>query len=468
MIQFVFRLLRCERRHVQTHIDPPFSPQVARRTPIAAGKRSPRSSYAAAIEGARPAEALAILDAGFPRGGSAQNSAEADEVRAVAARLSECVSGAAASASVESSDVIVSENLGDGVEFALRIRGGEVSLWCSAAYPAGSLGTDAGVLALAAVLEIDVMAGFKPSILRATRLGNKAGASMRSAWRVRQRGTLSGALEDNVVVVSIADALDEPCSCLWVCHDAVPEEAVEALPGVPVPAVEQGSARNGSARTTFCIVPGAPRGNSQDIRLVTTASSWPSSTALAVLEHMPLFALKAMMRWKARELADGFRQHVTCCETLRSRTCEQNGLYGEVRRRLAEGWPLTDVVEATPPRRSPIEAPFDGEWVTQKGTPMCITGSSLHQRGKRLSFAPAGKSKCTLLVPSGKSAGRYSGELSPSSTSIAWNDGDVWRRSARCSATIPRIADQCGRAAADERQREIDAIFDEYATSAAF
>merc|ERR1712159_516087 len=111
---------------------------------------------------------------------------------------------------------------------------------------------------------------------------------------------MSGGLEDNVVQLSIIDALDEPLGSLWASM-YIPTHA-SVLHGMTLPKPQAGAVRCLVGHSTVCISPVAtlPSAGSKAQRFrMKMAMSGPVPRAVAL---MPSMLLKAAMRRRAKDM----------------------------------------------------------------------------------------------------------------------------------------------------------------------
>lgn len=237
-----------------------------------------------------------------------------------------------------------SESISDDMSFSYRFRDGTIQVVCS-----GIVGGHV-LRALAGLLESDLCQGYKANVVSAAPLSPQDGAD--SVWHIRQRGKLSGTMEDNIVQVSCVDALDDALGSLWVCmYPPANADRITSLRGIPVPALEAGSAREPHWRTTFRITPSSgskkpfPSSESrasgkETLHVSVSTCSKPSRAQFAALNRMPSFALKKMMSASSRELLTKFSQHCEKCKELENRieNSPRSSFYEHIRRRLAGGY----------------------------------------------------------------------------------------------------------------------------------
>jgi hypothetical protein len=195
----------------------------------------------------------------------------------------------------------------EGIEFGYHILDGTLSLVSVAEYDGCDI-----LKAFAAICEVDLCHGYKTNVTCATPVDGWHATD--SVWRILQYGMMSGGLEDNVVQLSIVDALDEPLGSLWASM-YVPSH-VSGLHGMKPPGPQAGAARALAGHSTVCITPVATSSSmgseAQRFRM-KMAVSGPVPRAVAL---MPSILLKAAVRRCAKDMVAAFWKHATECAEL--------------------------------------------------------------------------------------------------------------------------------------------------------
>lgn len=245
----------------------------------------------------------------------------------------------------QSDDRWTTDKVSEEMQLAHRFANGCIWSQCSAEF--AGLGPDAVLRAMGAFLEVDISMGYKPNVQCGDLLGSDGPS--RACWRIRQVGSVSKKLEDNVMEVTMADDLDGPTRSVWVAMDAPPLDKQVIFGGVPMPAVAAGAQRVSDVRTTVRITPrwaGPERGLPAGFRMATTICAKSSATIYTMASNLPSFALRSLMRREARKLTGNFRRHVEETAELAARvrdpSSRASAVYEALRRRLTKEEPCAE------------------------------------------------------------------------------------------------------------------------------
>lgn len=275
----------------------------------------------AAMNSGRIAEALrtlARLEAMDPEGASKLDSSLVHCIRRVGERYEASMPALQMD---ESNGKWIKEQLSDGIEYGYRFYKDECHLVSTVDYE------DTEILrALAGMCEVDLCSGYKTNVQSANALDDSN--PMESVWQIFQNGMLSGKPEDNIVQVSVVDALEEDLGSLWVSVYAVNSEACK----VTMPPCKKGASRFTVGSSTACMRPNKSDG-SRGFRMTMSLCT----PAYATVKMMPTFVLKGFMRKGAQDMTSKFQKHINECSELEKRIQDSSraDFYKSIKEHLA-------------------------------------------------------------------------------------------------------------------------------------
>lgn len=172
---------------------------------------------------------------------------------------------------------------------------------------------------VAAICEVDLQKNYRPNLVSATPFGATSWP-ISSNWHLLSRGRLTGGMEDVILQVCGIDALDEAAArgggCVWVTLRTPegPEECTEA------PLCEPGVMRLTYTSTTLRVEPLGERSSGcEGVALTLSIRAKPSPLAAMALSNMPAFVVRKLVRSRAQESIERFRQHAESCKELHAR-----------------------------------------------------------------------------------------------------------------------------------------------------